>query len=211
MRITSRTKIAGIIIVSVFAFLIALVVGACTWVRKNAVETYNTNIVKAPFDAIIVPGIPFDTVLTGNGAIIFKSRILWSKRLYQSGITKNIIYSGAAVHTPYHEGEVMKMIAEALGIPAENIFVEGDALHSNENVIYGLRLALKLGFSNVAVATDPYQSLFLKRFVMKNKMKVALLPLSVDSMPIYRDIELPKVDSRKVFVENFIPLKDRKQ
>ena len=211
MKITTRTKITSVIVISVFAFLSAAIVGACTWVRKSAAETYKENISKAPFDAIIVPGIPYDTVLTGNGAILFKSRMLWSKDLYQSGITKNIIYSGAAVHTPYHEGEVMKMIAESLGIPAANIFVEGDALHSDENVIYGLKLALKLGFKNVAVATDPYQSLFLKKFVVKNKMEVALLPLSVDSMPIYKDIELPKVDSRKVFVENFVPLKDRKQ
>jgi uncharacterized SAM-binding protein YcdF (DUF218 family) len=103
------------------------------------------------------------------------------------------------------------MIAESLGIPAANIFVEGDALHSNENVIYGLRLAQKLGFKNVAVATDPYQSLFIKKFVLKNKMEVALLPLSVDSIPIFKEIELPKIDAQKVFVQNFVPLKDRKQ
>ncbi len=195
----------------VLGMLVAIIVGSCTWVRKSAVKTYRANISKAPFDAIIVPGIPYDTALTGNGAILLKSRMLWSKHLFEAGLAKHIIYSGAAVHSPYHEGKVMKMIAEAWGIPAEKTFVEGNALHSTENVIYGLQLAKALGFTNVAVATDPFQSLFLKRFVYRKKLNVSMLPLSVDSMPVYNSFELPKVQAEKVFVENFIPLKNRKK
>ncbi|NOS57222.1 MAG: DUF218 domain-containing protein, partial [Cyclobacteriaceae bacterium] len=83
-----------------------------------------------PYDVVIVPGVPYDSVEIGT---VFKARILWAKFLYDSGYTKNIIFSGSAVYSPYFEGSVMKTIADSLGIPSSHTFSEIKAEHSTEN------------------------------------------------------------------------------
>ena len=81
--------------------------------------------------AIIVPGIPFNN---GNWDSVMKGRVLWSYVLYKNGYTKNVIYSGSAVYSPYFEAVIMGLYAEQLGIPREHIFCETKARHSTENV-----------------------------------------------------------------------------
>lgn len=203
MKKLGKALLPGIGLPAIVIFLIAI------WIKLNTAATYNTNIAKAPFDAIIVPGIPYDTALKSKAVILFKSRMMWSKYLYEKGYAKNIIYSGAAVHTPYQEGAVMKMIAEAWGIPAQNTFVEGNALHSIENVIYGLQLADSLGFKHVAVATDPFQSLLLQKQTKQEKIYIALLPMSMKLIQFYSQVTLPKIDAERALVKNFVPLKYR--
>ena len=74
------------------------------------------------YDVIIVPGVPLKD---GKWDRTMKARIYWSKFLYDKGIAKNIMYSGSAVYSPYYEGEVMVMYAEAIGIPKEHIYRNG--------------------------------------------------------------------------------------
>ena len=91
---------------------------------------------RKPFDVIIVPGIPFRD---GEWDVIMKSRVLWSKKLYEEGAAKHIIYSGSAVYTPYIESEIMRKYALALGIPDSVIFLEKDAFHGVENLYYSYK------------------------------------------------------------------------
>ena len=100
------------------------------------------------YDMIIVPGVPLEN---GKWSRTMKGRIYWSKFLFDAGIAKNIMYSGAAVATPYCEAEVMALYAEAIGIPKENIFVETKAEHSTENIYYGYHKSKKLGFDKIAL------------------------------------------------------------
>jgi vancomycin permeability regulator SanA len=188
------------------ALLATIVWCARFLLNKSAINSYNTSISKAPYDVIIVPGLPYDSA---NVNTLFKSRMLWAKSLYENGITKNIIFSGSAVHTPYVEALVMKTFADSLGIPSANIYSEENALHSTENVDYGIVLAQKLGFSKIAVATDPFQYFYLNRYVISNNIKVGMLPFSLDSMPFYSKAALPKINAQSAFVANFIPLKNR--
>ncbi|MGM0505436.1 MAG: YdcF family protein, partial [Bacteroidota bacterium] len=66
------------------------------------------------YDVIIVPGVPFNDDFWTD---VLLGRIYWSHYLYENGITKNIIYSGSAVYTPYIESEIMAMYGRQLGIP----------------------------------------------------------------------------------------------
>ncbi len=140
----------------------------------------------APFDAIIVPGIPFN-----NGAwdSVMKARVLWALCLYNNGITKNVIFSGAAVYSPYHESKIMGVYAQKLGIPAERIFYDTLARHSTENVYYSYKLAKKLGFKKLALATDPFQSLLLRRFLRRRfETTVHRVPFVVDTLRAYKHL-----------------------
>ena len=128
MRKTTHT---GLYLLSLISILVLW--ASCITPRKGPIRKLKTaqesNI--APFDAIIIPGIPYE----GRGwDSVMKARVLWSWILYKNGIAKNVIYSGAAVYTPYVEARIMGLYGEKLGIPAEHIFFDTLARHSTENV-----------------------------------------------------------------------------
>jgi uncharacterized SAM-binding protein YcdF (DUF218 family) len=158
-----------------------------------------------PFDAIIVPGVPFDTAWSD----IMRLRVLWSYHLYNQGVAKNIIYTGSAVYSPYIESRIMAQYAQALGIPSENIFTEEQAEHSTENIFYSYYMAKDLGFENIAVATDPFQSKMVRSFAKRKKLKVAYVPSIFDTVHAYYKDLTVTIDPRKAEVENFVSLPDR--
>jgi hypothetical protein len=161
-----------------------------------------------PYDIIIVPGVPLEN---GKWSYTMKGRVCWSKYLYDKGITKNVIYSGAAVYSPYIESEIMALYAEKLGIPKEHIFTETRAEHSTENVYYSYKKARKLGFKRIALASDQFQTKMLKRFTrIKVSRTVGLIPIVSDTLlPITSRMNDPEIDYQKAFVKDFKPLSER--
>jgi uncharacterized SAM-binding protein YcdF (DUF218 family) len=140
-----------------------------------------------------------------------KARVYWSKYLFDKGIAKNIMFSGSSVYTPYYEGDVMALYAEAIGIPKENIFSETKAEHSTENLYYGYYKSKKLGFSKIALATDPYQAKQLRSFAKRRlDEKVSVIPIVFDTLksiePLMTD---PKIDYQKAFNKDFKSIVDR--
>jgi hypothetical protein len=163
-----------------------------------------------PYDIIIVPGVPLEN---GKWSYTMKGRVCWSKYLYDKGIAKNVIYSGAAVYSPYCEAEVMALYAEKLGIPKEHIFTETRAEHSTENVYYSYKKARKLGFNRIALASDPFQTKMLKRFTrIKVSKDVGLIPIVSESLePITSKMTDPEIDYQKAFVKDFRSLPEREK
>ncbi len=170
---------------------------------------YQRNIKLAPYDAIIIPGIPF---INGNWDTIMKGRVLWSVYLYKQGIAKNIIYSGSSVYSPFIEGKIMAMYAEQLGVKKGNIFVEPRAEHSTENVYYGYRVAEQHGFKKVALATDRFQSRTLLSYLRKLKRKIGA---DIKCLPMQEDIVVtmnhntPAIDSMQAHVNDFHSIYER--
>lgn len=144
---------------------------------------------KAPFDVIIVPGYPYKAARHPE---LFNIRMHWAKNLFERGLTKNIIFSGAAVQTTFIEGKLMKQFADSLGIPSQNTFEETEARHSNQNLVKGKRLAKKLGFKKIAVATDPYQFSYMTKLVDIFTPGMSLLTFPTDSMGVYY-LPLPEI------------------
>ena len=194
-----------------YILVLIIIVGAVFYIsschiKRDTIRIYSTNVKRAPFDAVIVPGIPYSKE---NPEYMMPVRLRWAMLLYKKGITKNIIFSGSAVHSPYVEGLYMKIIADSLGIPSIHTFAEGKALHSTENISYGLELADSLGFKKIAIATDPFQSIYLSSTYSKINPTLAFLPLDVDSMKSFSQ-PLPSVNVNAAFVQNFVPLEKRK-
>ena len=122
----------------IFFFLLS----GCSSLFHSTKRTLQKSLEEEPYDVIIVPGYPYtETDSTWNN--VHKIRVEWANYLYQKGYTKNIIFSGGAVYSPYVESRIMKLYAEQLEIPSENIFTEESAEHSTENVYYSYRLAKK--------------------------------------------------------------------
>jgi hypothetical protein len=173
---------------------------SCGLINNLANNSSESRTSNAPYDVIIVPGVPYDAARVNQ---IYKARMLWAKWLYDRKIAKNIIFSGSAVHTPYIEAETMKIMADSMGIPTEHTFAERRAQHSTENVDYGIQMARALGFKKIAVATDPFQSHFIRRFIDKCRINVALVPFPLQMMPLYYKRTVPKIDASSAFKKDF--------
>jgi len=172
---------------------------------RSAEKAFNKDLVHQPYDVIIVPGFPYDGEKWDR---TLKMRINWAKYLYENGYTKNVIFSGSAVATKYIESRVMANYAEAIGIPRKNLFTEEKAEHSTENVYYSYRLAKELGFTKIALATDPYQNSYMRKFIKNFELPIYLLPIVVDTLRIL-DMPEPKIEVNNTIQANFVRLSDR--
>lgn len=181
---------------------VVLNLGGCN-IKRKAVKTYAQYATQAPFDVVIVPGITYDTARPFG---LFNSRLYWAKELYDKGITKNIIFSGAAVRTCYVEGKVMKIYADSLGIPPGCTFSEVHAEHSVQNIYLGYRMAHKLGFKKIALATDAFQASNLGSFIKRYTPDMAILPCTNDSLA---QKPLPKIDPTGSYMCSFKSLDER--
>lgn len=193
-------------------FVISMILLTAHFVVAKTVFRYlpDKNLEKAkagaPYDVIIVPGIPYDS--TTGWDRLMQARVLWAKYLYDEGIAKNIIFSGSAVYTPYYESKIMAMYAIALGLPEANVFTEEKAEHSTENLYYSYLLAQKKGFKKIALATDPFQNLMLKSFRRRENLDVTLIPIVFKILETVPHPEL-KIDAERAKVESFTPLEER--
>lgn len=196
------------IIVFVFLPLIVLTALSCSYSAKATRQLLQKAENSGPFDVIIVPGIPFEN---GKWDRIMKGRIYWSKYLFDKGIAKNIMYSGSAVYTAYYEAEIMAMYAKAIGIPQKNIYTETRAEHSTENAYYGYKKAQQLGFERIALASDPFQTKLLRRYVKKKVGPgMVLIPMVVDTMKAMEPLMIdPYINPQAAFKPGFISIKER--
>jgi uncharacterized SAM-binding protein YcdF (DUF218 family) len=187
------------------AFLIIL--NACSFSAKTT-ERYLKKAAAESYDMIAVPGVPFRE--TGWDSTM-KARVYWSKYLYDKGIAKNIMFSGSSVSSPYYEGEIMAMYAIALGVPKEHVYSENKAEHSTENLYYVYLKAKKMGFTKIALATDPYQAKQLKRFArVKVNKQVGIIPIVFDTLRKLQPTMInPKIDYMQAFNKDFVPLAQR--
>jgi uncharacterized SAM-binding protein YcdF (DUF218 family) len=80
---------------------------------------------------------------------------VWAFFVYEDGHAQEFIVSGGPVQTPWAEADMLRAAMVYLGVPAEKIQVERQALHTDENVFYSLDLARSLGWEKIAVASDP--------------------------------------------------------
>jgi len=186
----------------------ALIASACSFSGKTTKKLFEKVTAAAPYDAIIVPGIP---LFNGKWNRTMKGRVYWSKYLFEKGITKNIIYSGSSVYSPYYEARVMALYAMSLGIPEKNIYTELKAEHTTENVYYSYKYAQKLGFHKIAIASDPYQTKTVRGYAKRRvSADIALIPFVIDTLKIIEPHMVdPEIDFQPAFNADFISIKKR--
>lgn len=154
------------------------------------------------YDAVIVPGVPF---LEPKLDRTMQMRVLWAVHLYKKGKTKKIIMSGSSVYSPYVEAQIMKLYAIEFGVPEEDIIIEDKAQHSTENVWYSYQLAKKLGFKNIALSTDPFQTRMTYRFGKRRIKDLKYLPVLFDTLKTLPR-EIPTINYLPYKIENFVPI-----
>lgn len=192
---------------SIAFLLLSSFLASCS-MRMNAdqyVEIFHKK--NTPYDAIIVPGVPYEDSTMGR---VMTARVAWAAFLYKSGIAKNVIFSGAAVYTPYIEAKIMALMGEKIGIPRQNIFTEEKAEHSTENMYYGNLIAKQHGFKRVAVASDPFQTFMLGEFNERIKLfDMGFLPFKSNLIKDVVETTDWTIDPSSARVENFVPITAR--
>jgi len=123
-------------------FLILCLVLAHWFISALRDKSFKKRRKEIPFDAVIVREFP-TSIARPN--IIYKARVFWAKHLYDSGYTRNIIFSGSAVYTPYIESRTMKPMLLLLAFPKKHLFTERSRTQP-ENVYYSWKLARKTWF-----------------------------------------------------------------
>jgi hypothetical protein len=111
---------------------------------------------RPPVDAAIVPGCP--SLDDGHLSPCQWRRVLWAQHLWASGLTRSFIVSGNAVYNRYVEADALKAGLVALGVPADRIHLEPQALHTDENIAFSLHVADAQGFETLSVASDAIQT-----------------------------------------------------
>lgn len=191
---------------NIYASFAILTLFSASCINVSTVKTFDKFAQIAPYDAIIVPGLPFED---DQWSELMKQRVHWAVSLYKKGLTRNIIFSGAAVYTPYCEAEIMRLYAIELGVKPQNILIEDRAEHSSENLYYSYLIGKQNGCNKIALATDPFQNSFLRRFAQKIYLtEVGFLPI-VYSQLRQMDLKTPIIDYASLRVENFESLPER--
>ncbi|MEP7143589.1 MAG: YdcF family protein [Ferruginibacter sp.] len=205
MRLLNPSIIKGSLVFLKGCFL-SLLINSCSYSAKTTKKLLDASK-STIYDVVVVPGAPLEN---GKWGRTMKGRIYWAKYLYDRGITKNIMFSGSAVYTPYYEGIIMMLYAIAMGIPPEHVFYEIQAEHSTENIYYSYIKAGELGFKKIALASDPFQTRLLCRFSKKLSPDVAMLPMVKDTMKMLEAaMPDPVIDIQKAYKKDFISLKKR--
>lgn len=179
--------------------LLAPILICCSYMPVSSRKFYKRAVVESPFDAIIVPGLPYNGRKWSLG---LKARIYWAKYLVEEGHAKNVIFSGTAAYTPYVESEIMKLYATQVGISPEIIKTESKAEFSIENMYYSYVMARDLGYNKIAVATDPFQTRKLLRLNKKFNLPVTFFPVVFG---ILENMEQPdyQIEAKDALVDNF--------
>lgn len=161
--------------------------------------------IQKPYDVIIVPGYPSDS---GKINIVLSERIRWAAYLYKNGYTKNIIFSGAAVYTPYKEAVVLKLYAKQLGLPETILFTETKAEHTTENLYYSCLMAQELGFKKIGFASQTAHTSFMKAFPKRYGLTCDMLPAILDSVNTIPH-QFTTVNAQEAFVPDFVSIEKR--
>ncbi|AWV97842.1 YdcF family protein [Arcticibacterium luteifluviistationis] len=187
--------------------LITLLLYSCTISQKKSQKLFNVSKEKT-YDVVVVPGIPHNGEKWER---VLRWRVYWGKYLYDLGIAKNIMFSGGAVYTPYYEAEIMALYAKELGMPEDAILTETKAEHSTENIYYGYKKAKQLGFESIALASDPFQTKMLKKFIKKKvDPSVDLIPFVFDSLSKLEPLMIdPEIEDTLAYKENFVSITER--
>lgn len=200
MKVNLKKIFKVILYIHVF-LLIGLILTHCSF-SHYANKSYEAAKKDKPYDVIIVPGVPY---IEGEENEVMKMRVFWAKHLYDSGYTRNIIFSGSSVYSPYVEGIVMKIMADSLGIPSIHTFSETKAEHSTENVYYSWKMAKQLGFKTMALATDPYQAGLLRSFTKEYCPEIKPIPIIFGAMGI-GDKKLPVINATSAYMKDFVSI-----
>jgi uncharacterized SAM-binding protein YcdF (DUF218 family) len=144
VKLLRRTLFALVLL----AFTLALIV------YGNYVTLPTHNTAANHFDAIIVLGTP--SRLDGTPSPEQRERVLEGVREYKAGLAPRLIMTGGRAHNHFVEAHTMAELAASQGVPASDLFEEGQAQNTIQNIFYSSTIMHQHGWSSAEVVSSPY-------------------------------------------------------
>jgi uncharacterized SAM-binding protein YcdF (DUF218 family) len=104
------------------------------------------------FDTLIVLGYP--TNPDGTPSPEETARVLGAVDEFKAGRAAHLIMTGGAAHNHFVEAEAMARVAEAAGVPASAIEIEGQAQNTIQNIFYSEKIMQAHGWKSAGVVSD---------------------------------------------------------
>jgi uncharacterized SAM-binding protein YcdF (DUF218 family) len=104
------------------------------------------------YDAIIILGSPSDEDGRPSEPNLF--RVDQAIRANCMGLGDRFIVTGAAAHNSHVEAEVLRDALLARNVPADRIYLEPQALHTDENIYYSTLIMQAHNWRDALVASD---------------------------------------------------------
>jgi uncharacterized SAM-binding protein YcdF (DUF218 family) len=114
---------------------------------------------------VLVPGYP--THDDGTLSPVQRVRVEAGFSAYQKQHCKKIVLSGGAVANPYSEAETMANFAKTLGVPDQDIIVEGRSRNTWENI--GCSLTDLKNYSSILITSDILHAKRAKRYLCRQQ------------------------------------------
>ena len=105
-----------------------------------------------PHDVIIVLGCPSETDGSPSKCQIDRARI--TEQFYDAHWASNFIVTGAAVHNDHVEADALYALLVGRGLPADAIYKEPQARHTDENLYYSTRIMQEHGWTSALVVSE---------------------------------------------------------
>ena len=129
---------------AVFAGVMAVLVTYWTAPRGNTSQQR--------FDAVIMLGNPAN--MDGTPSPEQRERVLAAVREFKLGRAGHLIVTGGAAHNRFVEAEVEARLAESMGVPAEDVVLEGRSTNTIENARYSWELMQARGWTSAEVVSS---------------------------------------------------------
>lgn len=97
-------------------------------------------------DVGIALGCPTED--NGKPSACLQCRVEGALRALRQGRIRAVIFSGGAAHNRHVEGEAMARLAQAAGIPSEQILIEGQSLTTWQNLRFSQRIMREHGYAS---------------------------------------------------------------
>jgi glycosyltransferase involved in cell wall biosynthesis/uncharacterized SAM-binding protein YcdF (DUF218 family) len=85
----------------------------------------------------------------------YEERVAWAVELYRQGLAPRLVFSSGYTYA-FHEPDVMKAVAVALGVLPEAILVETRSTTTHQNVVFTNQLLEAHGWDDALMVSSPY-------------------------------------------------------
>lgn len=148
----------------------------------------STPLKKADAIAVFGAGVG-ESGKAGQG---YEERVKYAAELYRQGYGRFVIFS-SGYHYAMKEAQVMKALAEYLGVPPDKILLDEDAANTYENVKNSMAISRQNGARSLVVISSPYNMLRVSLVFKKLGKDTAVVYAPIPYSAFYGDEKSVKV------------------
>ncbi len=122
----------------------------------------------------------------GNLGFLTLERVVYAIELYQKSYGSKIIFSGGTTHDGLRtDAELMAKLAFSLGVPQEDILIEGKSKNTFENIVNSFKLMQEKHLNSALLITSSFHMRRAFKVAERNAQGI-FYPASVPSSDAFR-------------------------